>query len=294
MRDTPHATILSTNVLFGVQSIRMKEGGLTGMYYDTAMAAPFLAGFPDKEKPSALVLGMGTGTWAMMLREYFPESEITGVEIDEDITDLAHRYFELDEDIPVYTYDGRAFLQAVDEKYDCIMVDAYRDITIPFSMSSVEFFTLVRDHLNPGGVMVVNMNMHSDEEGGINQQLSDTIASVFDCVMTADVPGSTNRELFAGGAEVTKEAFAEAVTGYEKTLFDEGETVSPQQLLADNLWRVSGRMQAYESSGYRLTDDKAPVELLGMRVIDALIREEIGYYKDVFQRDGLEGLLEAM
>ena len=29
-------TILSTNVLFGVQSVTMKDKGLTGMYYDTA------------------------------------------------------------------------------------------------------------------------------------------------------------------------------------------------------------------------------------------------------------------
>ena len=45
---------------------------------------------------------------------------------------------------------------------DVIMVDAYQDITIPFQMSSTEFFTMVREHLNPGGVMVVNMNMISD------------------------------------------------------------------------------------------------------------------------------------
>ena len=34
-----------------------------------------------------------------------------------------------------------------------IMVDAYQDITIPFQMSSVEFFTMVKDHLKDGGVM---------------------------------------------------------------------------------------------------------------------------------------------
>lgn len=34
--------ILSTNVLFGVQSLYMKDGGLTGMYYDYAMAAPLM------------------------------------------------------------------------------------------------------------------------------------------------------------------------------------------------------------------------------------------------------------
>jgi hypothetical protein len=43
----------------------------------------------------------------------------------------------------------------------------------------------------------VNMNMRGSGEGNINQYLSDTIASVFGTVYTADVKGSTNRELFA-------------------------------------------------------------------------------------------------
>ena len=45
--------------------------------------------------------------------------------------------------------------------------------------------------------MGVNMNMRGSGEGNINQYLSDTIASVFSEVYTADVKGSTNRELFA-------------------------------------------------------------------------------------------------
>lgn len=70
------------------------------------------------------------------------------------------------------------------------MVDAYQDITFPFQMSSTEFFTMVRQHLNPGRVMVVNMNMISDGEGSINEALTGTIASVFGRrnILTADVP----------------------------------------------------------------------------------------------------------
>lgn len=34
-----------------------------------------------------------------------------------------------------------------------------RNISISFQMSSVEFFTLVKNHLTEDGVMVVNMNM---------------------------------------------------------------------------------------------------------------------------------------
>ena len=73
---------------------------------------------------------------------------------------------------------------AIDKKYDVIMVDAYQDITIPFQMSSAEFFRMVREHLNEDGVMVVNMNMRTDTEDGINTWLSDTIASVYPHVRT--------------------------------------------------------------------------------------------------------------
>ncbi|MGL4939918.1 MAG: hypothetical protein ACRC44_00840 [Bifidobacterium asteroides] len=45
------------------------------------------------------------------------------------------------------------------QRYDLIMVDAYQDITIPFQMSSTEFFTMVSNHLNPGPVMMVKMNL---------------------------------------------------------------------------------------------------------------------------------------
>ena len=33
-------------------------------------------------------------------------------------------------------------------------------------------------------------------------------------------------------------------------------------------------------------DDKAPVELLGMKVIDTLIADEVRYYKDIYEKGG--------
>lgn len=127
VKNLSDRTILSTNVLFGVQSVTMKDKGLTGMYYDTALAAPALADNAN----SALILGMGTGTYARQLKQYYPKMNITGVEIDQKITDLAGEYFDEPADIPVTTYDGRAWLAASHDKYDVIMVDAYQDITIP-------------------------------------------------------------------------------------------------------------------------------------------------------------------
>ncbi|MEY8334852.1 fused MFS/spermidine synthase [Lachnospiraceae bacterium 47-T17] len=283
VKETDRRVILSTNVLFGVQSVKMKEPGLTGMYYDYALAAPFLAGIMQKDSMSdVLILGMGTGTFATQCRNYFPGSlNVEGVEIDRKITDLAGTYFDLPDDVPVTTYDGRAYLQAVDQTYDVIMVDAYQDITIPFQMSSVEFFTQVKKHLKPGGVMVVNMNMKSDGAGSINAYLSDTIASVFDQVYTADVSGNTNRELFASDNAEMLDVMAEGVAALR-----DGE-------LSSMMGVVSDALTPYEEGDLILTDDKAPVEVLGMRVIDEIIREEIGYYKDIFKEQGIQGLLNS-
>ena len=282
VKNLSDRTILSTNVLFGVQSLYMKEGGLTGMYYDYAMAAPLMV--PDKpvEDMDVLILGMGTGTYATQCRKYFGDMNIEGVEIDEKITELSREYFSLPEDVKVTTYDGRAYLQAVDTQYDVIQVDAYQDITIPFQMSSVEFFTMVKDHLKDGGVMVVNMNMHGNKEGDINQYLADTIANVFDNVYTVDVAGSTNRELFAS----QHSDMIEVLSDHVENLSDAG--------LQNMMQRVADNSSAYVAGDYLMTDDKAPVELLGMQVIDQLIQEEVAYYKDIYEEQGISGLLEHL
>lgn len=293
VKETPSSVILSTNVLFGVQSVLVKEGALTGMYYDYAMAAPYMCGVKDKaengEELDVLILGMGSGTYATQLSRYFDNVNITGVEIDDKITALAHEYFELPDTANVTTYDGRAYLAAVDKTYDVIMVDAYQDITIPFQMSSVEFFTLVKEHLAPEGVMVVNMNMYSEngadgenQEATINTYLADTISSVFENVVVVDVPGATNKELFATQSDVFLDNLK---ANAEKENNDKLREMMERALLT---------AKEYESSGKLMTDDKAPVELLGMKQIDSIIKDEVQYYKDIYRTEGIAGLINSL
>lgn len=280
VKEDDARVLLSTNVLFGVQSVYMKKEGLTGMYYDYAMAAPLMTDKENTAECDVLILGMGTGTYALQCRRYFDMMSVEGVEIDDRITDLARNYFELPEDIHVTTYDGRAFLNAVDKKYDVIMVDAYQDITIPFQMSSVEFFTLVKEHLNENGVMVVNMNMRGNAQGSINQYLADTISNVFSQVYTVDVYGSTNRELFASdNPRMIENMDANSIR------------IADEKLYA-MMKNVEENLSVYEAGTYIMTDDKAPVELLGMRVIDELIRDEVTYYRNIYEQQGVDGLLD--
>lgn len=273
---------LSTNVLFGVQSVYMKDDTLTGLYYDYAMAAPLMV--PDKNPDSmeVLILGMGTGTYATQCRKYFGDMNIEGVEIDEKITKLSRKYFALPDDINVTTYDGRAFLNASDRKYDVIMVDAYQDITIPFQMSSVEFFRLVKSHLNENGVMVVNMNMRGNDDGDINQYLADTISSVFGNVYTVEVDNSTNRELFASDNNDMMGVLNDNISGIKDAD------------LRFMMNKVRDNSIAYNAGKLIMTDDNAPVELLGMKVIDKIIRDEVAYYKEIFDKNGVQGVIDAL
>ena len=293
VKETPNSMILSTNVLFGVQSILVKDGSLTGMYYDYALAAPYMANTKIRqqangEKIDVLILGMGSGTYATQLSRYFDNVNVEGVEIDDKITDLAHKYFELPERTQVTTYDGRAFLNAVDKKYDVIMVDAYQDITIPFQMSSQEFFTLVKDHLTEQGVMVVNMNMYSEDSNissgdtTINTYLADTISSVFDQVMIVDVKGSTNKELFATNGDDLATRLGNDIA------FEKDDDLKAM------MKHVEDTLISYEGTGHILTDDKAPVELLGMKQIDLIIKDEVSFYKSIYKEQGIQGLLKLL
>jgi spermidine synthase len=280
VEENENSVILSTNVLFGVQSIKQKSAGLTGMYYDYALCAPVIQNVMSKDV-SLLILGLGTGTYATQCHNYFGMENIDGVEIDEKIVDLANEYFDLPECVTTYIEDGRAYISRTDKKYEVIMVDAYQDITIPFQMSSVEFFTLVDEHLTDGGVMVVNMNMKSSGDGSINDYLCGTITSVFDNVYICPT-NSANVVLFATNGDDLKERL-------ENNL----ETIENKETYRF-ISRIADKFEKVEKNEYILTDDKAPVELLGMKVLDEMIGSELSYMKDAIKGKSLKEIFTML
>jgi hypothetical protein len=57
---------------------------------------------------------------------------------------------------------------------------------------------------------------------------------------------------------------------------------------------VSKELTVYQKGSYLLTDDKAPVELLGMRMVDRLIQDELGSYKQEFRGMGIGEMLKNL
>ena len=280
VEENDREIILSTNVLIGVQSTTRKDGALTGYYYDYALACPYMAGVAEKDEFNVLVLGMGTGTFATECYKYFDNSVIEGVEIDQKIIDLAYDKFMLPEDdrITCTQFDARAYLRGAG-KYDVIMVDAYRDITVQFQLSSVEFFSEVKEHLTDDGVMIVNLNMTSNSENSINDYICDTIDSVFGTVYTAQAGG--NIEVFASENPDIAENFRETYP-----------TMNPE--LFGMMRVVDLNLKPYEGGDLILTDDKAPVELLGMKVVDEIISDQLTYYKKLFKGKTIKEMIDML
>ena len=98
------------------------------------------------------MLGTAAGTTPRAYARYLPDTTVDAVEIDGELIDIGRRYFGLraGPQLRTITEDARPFLRRAKDRYDVIMVDAYRQPYIPFYLTTKEFFELARDRLAPG------------------------------------------------------------------------------------------------------------------------------------------------
>ena len=272
-------TYFSTNALFGVQSCINDDYSLTGMYYDNLLISRYLV----KEQPNVLVLGNGTGTYATMMKDYLhSDCEITAVEIDQSIIDLSYKYFKMNKDVNVVCDDGRNFIARDTNKYDIILVDAYSSISAPFHMTTVEFFTLVKDHLNDDGIMMMNVNMYSEKKGSFSVAVCDTAYSVFENLYACRVNNASGLEVFASKNK-------------ETPLIDNVKNVSvSDHALQSTFSNIASNLKPYEDHGARLYDETCDVEMRSMNTLDDLIQEELEYYRNIYKEEGIKGLLNEL
>ena len=127
--------------------------------------------------------------------------------------------------------------------------------------------------------MVVNLNMYSSSESSLDKYICDTVSSVFNNVYVAD--RGTNRVVFSSDNNAILNTYRD---GYKK---GNAELIP---LLTD----LDSKLTLYEGGDLLLTDDKAPVELLGMQVIDEMISEELAYYKKMFEDMSISEMLDFL
>jgi spermidine synthase len=204
------------------------------------------------------ILGLAGGTAARQYTAaYGTDVRITGVEIDPDIVDVAHRYFHLDEpNVHAVVADARYWLDTQAGQYDVIVMDAYRQPYIPFHLTTREFFSEVRDHLRSGGVAVVNAGRTATDYRLV-EAIASTMAAVYPSVFLVDVPAFNNTLVYGTTEPVT-------IPDVEHNLALVSRPVA-QDVAQSVLNEGRLRLSAYHGQVY--TDDLAPVE----RLIDEII-----------------------
>lgn len=254
------ARYLRFNEAFADQSMEYSDTPFTDRYWDTVYPLPNLS---RAEKPRVLILGLATGAIARGIIETRPEGSVsvTGVEIDKRVIDFGKEYFSLEQlgdKIEIHVEDARTFLERTDEKYDMILADAYSNqLYIPFHMATDEFFALAKSRLEPGGILVANVNAPT-RDSLLLTSIAKTIGKHFPHMDAYHVPQSWNRVIVASDESIDWE-------GAKKRIPEVLETVYEQVL--------STRGKIDDSGGMLFTDDRAPVEMLTDSMIFDAYRE---------------------
>jgi spermidine synthase len=230
---------------------------LTGDVWDGYLVLPFAR---LREPPERIaILGNAAGTTARAYGHYFPDTQVDGVEIDGELTEIGRRYFDLDNpNLRTYHEDARPWLRDSEGDYDVIMVDAYRQPYIPFYLATREFFELASDRLASGGVVIVNAG-HPEGNTDLEEVLGRTMAEVFPTVIRDPIE-STNTLLLGTEAPASGALLRDAVPRLPRGL---------RPVARQSAARITPRLEG----GSVYTDDRAPVEWL----ID---RSILGYAAD--------------
>jgi spermidine synthase len=234
-----------------VHSVYRRGEWLTHDYWDEMLVLPFAT--TTRTPRSVAILGNAAGTTARAYGHYFPAARVDGVEIDPALSDVGRRLFDLrGPHLHLHDADARPFLRRASRRWDVIVVDAYRQPYIPFYLATREFFGEVREHLAPGGVVLINVG-HPRGSDRLEKVLSATMSRVFRTVLRDPVK-DTNSVLLGS------EAAASAST------LDAAARSLPPDLAAVTA-AAAARLAPALPGGAVYTDDRAPVEWL----IDASI-----------------------
>lgn len=228
-------------------------------YYDYFAVVPMLAGGKD-----ILILGMGAGTSVRQFEHFYPNASIDAVEIDPEIIRIAgEKWFDVRETerIKIYPLDARPFLSTTDKKYDVIELDMFQGgPNIPFYVTTVEFYRSISDHLNPGGVVTMNVLQLGDDKR-LAGSVGKTLLRVFPRVYASQHRGNIillafkeDRELIEVNARLKREAEKYPVLKPVATNFGLSEFTD------------------YPGSQV-FTDDKANIEILTFSMVEKSLRE---------------------
>lgn len=184
--ETPYSSlVVIDNHLNGERTLYLDNMPHSAMYINGSVKPVFkytdyfnLAFGYNPNISKVLFIGGGGFSGPKQFLVDYPWISIDVVEIDPEVVDAAQRFFYVPKNnsrLNIYVNDGRKFLQN-SGKYDLIILDAYSHTYVPFHLMTLEFTSMVSEHLNEDGLLVANI---------IGSTLGDTSELLWSEVFTA-------------------------------------------------------------------------------------------------------------
>lgn len=253
-RRSDGSTLLVVNEGGAMQSIARVNDALhpASTYYESFLLLPYMIGASGDM--DVLVIGSGAGTiphlLAIHVRPDIPGLRTDAVEIDGRAAELGYLWFNTQrDDARMIISDGRTYIGNTSETYDIIITDTYSNqIYIPFHLTTVEYFTELKAHLNSGGAVAMNVNALS-EDSDLVQAIGRTLCEVFPLVYIVHVSNDYNFMLIASEYPIQPPP-ADSMAVWNPVLEETARLFEPAFKPFD------------PEHGLILTDNRAPVEFL--------------------------------
>jgi spermidine synthase len=196
-----------------------------------------------------LMIGGGAYSFPKDYVHKYPDKQIDVVEIDPQLTALARKYFHLKDSphLKIIHDDGRIFLNKTKEKYDVVLIDAFKSFySIPYQLTTQETAEQIYNILNENGVVMINViSAIEGAKGTFLQAEYATYKSVFPYAYVIPV-NSTN-------AKKPQNIMLIAVKSANTPLLSSEDKELDKYL--ENVWT-----EEIKTSVPILTDDYAPVD----------------------------------
>jgi len=160
--------------------------------YTRAMCAALLF---CNEPRRVLMLGLGGGSLAKFLLHHYPHCQVDAVEFRPEVHRVARDFFALPDEprLRLFYQDAGSFVRSAPTEqgnYDLMLIDAFLDRGIAYSVIGMTFFEACRDRLAPGGVL--SMNLWSDDRIHAKDFIDDMGISFGEQVLRLPVEGKAN------------------------------------------------------------------------------------------------------
>lgn len=148
---------------------------------------------PDFQN-TLLIGGAGYSFPKDYLKKY-PEKQIDVVEIDAQMTEIAKKHFNLQENpnLKIFHEDGRIFLNNAElNKYDSVLMDAFGSLfSVPFQLTTIEAVQHINRILKDDGVVIFNIGgaIKGDSSKFVQSELA-TYRKIFPRVLLFKVDSS--------------------------------------------------------------------------------------------------------